>query len=358
MNINPDLNRRILSVFIFLAFIFCWNNKVLAQKILSEHETQIVLEARNELNEALSNPDLDQTTRSKLVERSAKTLKEYGQPSGFPQGDIPLKELMQENFGKATKQYNDANILRQEINSKQLDAKMKFINALQIEVVEEQVKFLIPGKAPVELSKDLVGTVFSWNIAEGFNQGKVDDAKTLVGLFKKSAEANKLSGQLDQLFKDHQFTVNNIHRDLKLVDPLEAQLRKKYELATASTFTIKGYEGAQLYGNSASPASASGTNATTAVNLSLDSSLFGTWLHTDNNRKQSGWQFNSDGTAVQFVRSEKITGWKWEVRGGMLYIIGGNGKSEDYVYKFEGNNLYMEVTLLGQQVWSAPMLKQ
>ena len=203
MNINPDLNRRILSVFIFLAFIFCWNNKALAQKILSEHETQIVLEARNELNEALSNPDLDQTTRSKLVERSAKTLKEYGQPSGFPQGDIPLKELMQENFGKATKQYNDANILRQEINSKQLDAKMKFINALQIEVVEEQVKFLIPGKAPVELSKDLVGTVFSWNIAEGFNQGKVDDAKTLVELFKKSAEANKLSGQLDQLFKDH-----------------------------------------------------------------------------------------------------------------------------------------------------------
>ena len=265
---------------------------------------------------------------------------------------------MQGNFSQATKQYNDANILRQEINSKQLDAKMKFINALQIEVVEEQVKFLIPGKAPVELSKDLVGTVFSWNVAEGFNQGKVDDAKTLVELFKKSAEANKLSGQLDQLFKDHQFTVNNIHRDLKMVDPLEAQLRKKYELAAASIFTIKGYEGAQLYGDNANPASVSGANATATMNLSLDPSLFGTWLHTDNNREQSGWQFNNDGSAVQYIRSKKIAGWKWEVRGGMLYIIGGNGKSEDYVYKFEGNNLYMEVTLLGQQVWSAPMLKQ
>ncbi|HCE58317.1 MAG TPA: hypothetical protein DER09_10920 [Prolixibacteraceae bacterium] len=65
-------------------------------------------------------------------------------------------------------------------------------------------------------------------------------------------------------------------------------------------------------------------------------------------------------TELRFNSSEvkKLPGWKWEVRGGMLYIIGGNGKSEDYVYKFEGNNLYMEVTLLGQQVWSAPMLKQ
>ena len=358
MNINPVSTGRILPVLVFLVFIFCWNNKVLAQKLLSEYETQIVMEAQEELNRAISNPELDQAERMRLVERSAKTLKEYGQPSGFPSGDIPLKELMQENFSIATKQYNDANILRQEINSKQLDAKMKFINALQIEVVEEQVKFLIPGKAPVELSKDLVGTVFSWNIVEGFNQGKVNDAKTLVELFKKSAEANELSGQLDKLFNDHHFTVNNIHRDLKMIDPLEAQLRKKYELATASTFTIKGYEGALLNGNNANITSATGTNTTTTVNLLPDPSLLGTWLHTDNNRKQSGWQFNSDGTAIQFIRSEKITGWKWEVRGSMLYIIGGNGKSEDYVYKFEGNNLYMEVTLLGQQVWSAPMLKQ
>ena len=358
MNINPVFTGRAMPVIFFLTLIFCWNSKVFAQKVLSEHETQIVLEAQDELQKAISDPEMEQAERMRLVERSAKTLKEYGQPSGFPSGNIPLKELMQENFNTATKQYNDANILRQEINSKQLDAKMKFINALQIEVVDEQVKFLIPGKAPVELSKDLVGTVFSWNIAEGFNQGKVDDAKTLVELFKKSAQANKLSGQLDELFKDHQFTVNNIHRDLKMIDPLEAQLRKKYELATASTFTIKGYEGALLYGNNSNSASATGTTATPGVNLQLDPTLFGTWLHTDDNRKQSGWQFNSNGTAVQFVRSERITGWTWEVKGGMLYIIGGNGKSEDYVYKFEGNNLFMEVTLLGQQVWSAPMLKQ
>lgn len=44
--------------------------------------------------------------------------------------------------------------------------------------------------------------------------------------------------------------------------------------------------------------------------------------------------------------------------GGMLFIIGGNGKSEDYAYKFENGGFFMEVTLLGQQVWSAPMSRQ
>ena len=80
MNFKPILTGRLFIAFYLFVFLFTLHGETLAQKILSEHETQIVLEARNELNEALSNPDLDQATRSKLVERSAKTLKEYGQP--------------------------------------------------------------------------------------------------------------------------------------------------------------------------------------------------------------------------------------------------------------------------------------
>lgn len=90
----------------------------------------------------------------------------------------------------------------------------------------------------------------------------------------------------------------------------------------------------------------------------LDPNLFGTWLNTDGNKKKSGWQFNNDGTAVQYVRDKKFPGWTWEVRGGMLYIIGGNKKSEDYVYKFENGDLYIEVILLGKQIWSAPLSKR
>ena len=181
----------------------------------------------------------------------------------------------------------------------------------------------------------------------------MDDAGALVNLFKKSAETNKLSGQLDELFRDHQYNMQQLHRDLNMIVPLEAQLRKKYEMAAASVFTFKGYEGAGVADEKTSERVVS-----PMVSSNLDPALFGTWLNTDNNRKQSGWQYNPDGTAVQFIRSEKIPGWKWEVRGGMLYIIGGNGTTEDYNYKFENNALYMEVTLLGKQVWSAPMLKQ
>lgn len=341
-----------LSGFFFLIIFFFINQQVGAQKVLSEQETAIVLEAKAELQEAITNPDLPQAERMRLVERSAKTLKEYGQPPEFPEGDIPLKMLMKSNYSKAEKQYNDVNGLRQKLNSMNLDAKMKFINALQIEVVEEQIKLLIPGAdAQYDLSKEFVGTVFGWNIVEGVNQGEVDDARTLVKLFKQSAETNKLSGQLDELFKDHKFNMQELNRDLKMVDQAEAQLRKRYELAEASTHTFKGYEGAGQAQSKPVPV------VTQPTSISIDPALIGTWLNTDATRTQSGWQFNSDGSAVQYIRDKKIPGWKWEVRGGMLYIIGGNNKSEDYNYKFEGGDLYMEVTLLGKQVWSAPMSK-
>jgi hypothetical protein len=346
------------AIMALLLFNFLWALPQFgyAQKILSEMETYYVMEAHSELKKALSDPAMDQAERLRIVERSARTLKEYGQPPAFPNGDIPLKQLMQGNYNQARDQYNDVNDLRRQINTMNHEARMKFINQLQIEVVEEQVKFLIPSKGVeshvFNLSKDLVNTVFDWNIAEGINRGEMDDAKTLVELFKKSAAANKLSGQLDKLFNDHKFTMENLHRDLNLVGPLENQLRKRYELAAAGTHTIKGYEGALLYGHGIT------APAPNATSLNIDQSLLGTWLHTDNMKKQSGWQFNEDGTAVQYIRDKRITGWRWEVRGGMLYIIGGNGKSEDYAYKFENGALFMEVTLLGQQVWSAPMSKQ
>lgn len=337
---------------LFLLILISMSYSVFAQKQLNEQETRWVDEAYEELQEAISNPNLPQSERLKMVERSAKTLKEYGQPPAFPNGDIPLKKFMQNNFDQASTQYNDVNALRQELAKMQLDARMKFINAVQIEVVEDEIKLMIPGKAHYDLSKDLVQTVFDWNAVEGFNEGEVDDAKLLKKLFMQSAQTSKLLQQMDQLFKDHQFNMQELNRDLKMVDQTEAQLRKKYEMAAASVFTMKGYEGAGVASGGVSEKS-----ETPVVSNNLDPALFGTWLNTDATKTQSGWQFNSDGTAVQYTRSKQYTGWRWEVRGGMLYIIGGNGKSEDYNYKFENGALFMEVTLLGKQVWSAPMSK-
>lgn len=341
------LKQRTVLLILFLSFSV---SNAIGQKVLNEQETSWVNEAYEQLEDALSNPDLSQDARIKMVERSAKTLKEYGQPAAFPEGDIPLKTFMKSHFDKASVHYNDVNTLRQDLAKMQLDARMKFINAVQIEIVEDEIKLLIPGEEEFNMTKDLVQTVFDWNIVEGFNNGEVDDAKALKKLFMKSAETSKLLLQMDQLFKDHQFNMQALNRDLKMVDQTEAQLRKRYELAEASTNTFKGYEGAN-------PKSTIPGKLVQSTSISIDPALVGTWLNTDITRKQSGWQFNSDGTAVQYVRDEKFSGWRWEVRGGMLYIIGGNNKSEDYNYKFEGGDLYMEVTLLGKQVWSAPMSK-
>lgn len=48
---------------------------------------------------------------------------------------------------------------------------------MQIEVTGEQIKMLIPGVTPIDLSSDIVSTVFGWNIVDGVNQGGKGDAK-------------------------------------------------------------------------------------------------------------------------------------------------------------------------------------
>ncbi len=330
-----------------------------AQKILSEMETHYVLEAQQELNAALSDPTMNQAERMRVVERSAKTLKEYGQPPAFPKGSTPLKELMQSNFDLARDQYNDVNDLRRVVNNMNHGARMKFINQLQIEVVEEQVKFLLPGYTPFTLAQSLVNTNLDINIADGVNRGDVDDARTLVRLFKEIAEANKLAGMLDKLFNDHRFTSENLHRDLQMVEPLEAQLRKRYELAAAGTQIIRGYEGAMLAGNSveqnqsaiATPGSATGNQS---------SPLVGAWLYIDpdNTNSRMGWTFNSNGTAVEIIDERSFQGWTWQVSGSTLFITGGNNERNNYEYRIDNNALFLKVEWDGEQIWSVPMKRQ
>jgi hypothetical protein len=338
-----------------VVILFCGimaGTQVFAQRELNTSETAIVEEAFNELQEAISDPHMPQAERLRIVERSAKTLKEYGQPYAFPEGDIPLKRMMEYSYKQGRKEFEDANDLKMALSNKLLDRQLKLINTMQIEIAEEQIKIMIPGlPAPYELSKELVSKVFNWNIVEGFNTGTYGDAQSLVRRFKQLAELKMLGKELDNLYGAQQMSANQLSRDYKMVDQIEAQLRKKYELADAGTHVLVGLEGATLPQGKTAGLQKSNSYL-------LDPNLIGIWLNIDNNREKSGWQFNNDGTAVQYIRDEKFTGWTWEVRGGMLYIIGGNNKSEDYAYRFEGNDLFMEVTFMGKQVWSAPMTKQ
>lgn len=343
--------KKIFTLFILFVLLGI-NVKVFAQRVLTESEMAIIEEAHAELEEAISNPQMPQVERLRIVERSAKTLKEYGQPPAFPDGDIPLKKYFQENYNQCQQEFKDANDLDNLFSSKLLDQQLKIINSLQIEVVEEQIKIMIPGlPAPYELSKDLVSTFLKWDIVEGLNTGVYGDAQSLVKRFNQMAKSKELIKALQDLKNGHRVSMQNLYRDLKMVDPLEAQLRKKYEVAETSTITMTGFKEGTV-------SKKAETKPQAIVSNSIDEALVGKWLNADQNHKFSGWQFNADGSAVQYVRDKKYPGWTWEVRGGMLYIIGGNGKSEDYKYKFEGDDLFMEVTFLGKQVWSAPMKKQ
>jgi len=152
-----------------------------AQKVLSGVETGYVLQAQADLERALSDPAMMQPERIALVERSAKTLKEYGQEPAFPIGDIPLKGLMESNYNQARKQFEDANLLKMHLTNKLLDQQLKIINTMQIEVLEDQIKIMLPGfPAPYELSLELASMFFKVDAAEGVSAGKFSDAASLV----------------------------------------------------------------------------------------------------------------------------------------------------------------------------------
>lgn len=242
-------NHRFSGAVLFYLFCIASLNAT-AQRVLSPSETAIIDEAHKELHEAISNPDLSQEDRVKLVERSAKTLKEYGQPPAFPHGSIPLKVFMESNYNQSRREFEDASNLYQVLSSKLLDQQLRIINTLQIEVAEEQIKLMLPGlPAPYELSKELVSTFLKWDIREGVNAGTYGDAQSLVKHFHRLASTKELTKALEELRKGQMISMQMLHRDLKTVDPLEAHLRKRYELAAAGVFVMRGYEGAIIANN-------------------------------------------------------------------------------------------------------------
>jgi len=208
---------------------------------LNATEKSLVENAKRDLGKAITDEGIADSDRTKMVERSAKTLKEYGEPAAFPNGDIPLKTNREKDYKRIEAEVVYANDLRAVLSDALLAEQLKMINSMQIEVVEDQISLLIPGKAPFDLSKDLVGTVFGINFTEGVGGGKLQDAKDLVQKFRDLATTKGLVKDVEKLYLLQQGKMNKAHLDIAKAETLQDQLRKAYQNAGNSAFTFKEF---------------------------------------------------------------------------------------------------------------------
>jgi len=312
----------LLTTLIVLIGILASRPECHAQKVLSDSEARMVEEAKANLSKALTDPDLTEGERLELVEQSAIKLKEYGQPSAYPQGETPLRKMMDDNFNQCKDQIVELSGWSLNLQNQTLDQQLKLINTLQISVVEEQVKMLIPGSTPVSLSKDVINSVFDWNITEGVNGGQRGDAQGLAARFRKLAESKELIKRINLLVEDQKRSLVLIDRDRDQLEQLEEKLKKKYEYGEASTFTRRGYEGAVLPGSeNAQDGSQQKANV-----------LVGTWKFGYEQTGYFYWTFNNDGTwkfEDKMNDGEKPLTGKYVLLGNRLNIIGPQSKCED-----------------------------
>ena len=310
---------RQFAIFCLLFNLVAFNS--FSQKVLNETETNWVLEAKAEMEKALSDPSLSEQQRLEMVEHSTRVLKEYGQPSEFPDDAIPLKKQTDAEFEQIKTNITELSNWSLELEFQTLEQKNKIINSMQISVVEEQIKFLIPGVTPIQLSKDVVNTVFDWNITDGANQGAMGDAKGLASRFKQLAESKELIKKINQLIENQKEELREVYEEKQLYDELDEKLRKQYEYTQASTITQRGYEGAQLAGSSNS------SNSGFKANV-----LVGTWKFGYEQTGYFYWTFNNDGTWKFEDKmndgEEPLTG-KYSLAGNTLKLTGPKSQCED-----------------------------
>lgn len=302
-------------------FLVGLSGNILAQKVLSETETNWVLEAKAEMEKALNDPVLTEQQRLEMVEHSTRVLKEYGQPPAFPDDAIPLKKQTDARFDQLKTNITELSNWSLDLEFQTLEQKNKIINSMQISVVEEQIKFLIPGVTPIQLSKDVVNTVFDWNITDGVNQGAMGDAKGLAARFKQLAESKELIKRINLLVENQKDSLRKVFVEKEKYDQLDEKLRKQYEYTQASTITQRGYEGAKLSGEPNSGQSGFKANV-----------LVGTWKFGFEKTGYFYWTFNNDGTWVFEDKmndgEEPLTG-KYSLAGNVLKLTGPKSQCED-----------------------------
>jgi len=128
-----------LEILLFFGF----SGNLQAQKVLNESETRWALEAQAEMEKALNDPALTDQQRMEMVEHSTRVLKEYGQPSAFPDDAIPLKKQTDAHFEQLKTNISELSDWSLNLEFQTLDQKNKIINSMQISMVEEQIKYTI-----------------------------------------------------------------------------------------------------------------------------------------------------------------------------------------------------------------------
>ncbi|MDD4148439.1 MAG: lipocalin family protein [Bacteroidales bacterium] len=315
---------------IYLIFILCAAYTVNAQKELNKTETKWVLEAKSQLVSALTDPDMSDSERLRIVQRSAVTLKEYGQPSILPKGDIPLQKFMDAQFEQCKNEIVEMSAWSLNLEHKTFDQKMKLINTMQIEVIENQIQVLIPGSTPVQLTSDAISSVFGINIVSGVSGGKRQDARDLANRFKELAKSKELVKYINILVENHRESLRLIDEDRDLLRKKVMLWKRAYINAYNGAHTMKGYQGAILAQDKP---------------VTQSNSIEGTWKFGYKETGYFYWTFKSNG---EFVFEDKMndgdteTG-KYSVQGKTLKLIGPErecGKTEGiYHFVISGNDM-------------------
>lgn len=268
-----------LIVLVILLFV---TPSLWAQKPLNSSEEALVSEAKQELNKALTEETMAEDSRLKIIERSAKTLKEYGQPTAFPNGDIPLKANVAKRFRLSMGNNIYTNDLRAVFSNLILEDQLKILRKMEVEVAEQQIKLLIPGNGLFEFSKDAVQTVFDWNSVDGFTGGSIGEAKNMVQRFNKLATSKKLLAELDKLYDEENKRLNKYYSQLEAIDALQARLRTAYNNAANSVSTFAEFR---------QPGATSSTNSTqtsASNNNSIKANTPSGWTVTTN--RPGSWE--------------------------------------------------------------------
>jgi hypothetical protein len=321
-----------LLVTLILVSVSAWG---FAQRTLTETETKWVNEAKESLQIALSDPSISESQRLEMIKKSAKTLKEYGQESEWPKGDLPIKSLMDNNFDECKDRISEMAAWTLHLENESLEQKIKLINAIQIEVVEDQIKMLVPGSTPVQLSADVINTVFDVNLVDGINGGERQTAQDLTNRFKALANNRELINRINMLIKYDKESMRLIAKDRQLLETKIPEWETAYKNAENGTFTMKGYEGAIL-----------ADSPNQHVNNSRNSnSIVGKWKFGYEQTGYFIWIFKSNG---EFTFEDKMNGGdiengKYSVQGNVLKLSGPKHICEsvqgDYYFKIQDNEL-------------------
>lgn len=319
----------LIKTYIFVLIPVILSHSLFAQKVLNESETQWVNEAKKELEYALTEEGLDETERLKIIERSATTLKEYGQPSAFPDGKTPLLEQMENNFEQCKNQISDLSAMSLDIQTSTLEQKLKIINRLQIEVVERQLQILLPGgNAAATLSMELVNTVFDVNIVDGVSGGQRANAQSLKERFIQLANSNKLAQYINKIVEDDKKSLIQLNKDRNRIRMLENKWRSTYRRSTSGTITMSGYEGAKPYG-------AKGTTVKKTPKkeeVSRANVLVGTWKFGYEQTGYFYWTFYNNGKwkfEDKMNEGEQAQTGTYSVFGNTLNLKGPKGECAD-----------------------------